>query len=256
MSSLSQVLVEKVESISPHFNADSLELLNLSNGFTVVDKIGKFKVGELIGYSPVDMVAPEKEEFEFLRKEKFRIKGKKIRGIISCGLAMKLDHQDYELNTDLTERLEFKPYESPEPSRPGASLGKTGNELKPPVQMSKYDIESIRKYHRIFDPEIVVLEKIHGCVHQFTSVRTINGEEIYIKDLKVGDRILSYNEELQAFENDEIIDVLCKKSSKEWMQLHFDNGRVLTCTVDHKILTKRGWIEAQFLTEDDEFIEN
>lgn len=49
MSSLSQVLVEKVESISPHFNADSLELLNLSNGFVVVDKIGKFQINKFKG---------------------------------------------------------------------------------------------------------------------------------------------------------------------------------------------------------------
>lgn len=163
MSSLSQVQVEQIENITKHENADSLELLQLTNGFTVIDKIGKFKKGEKLGYCPVDMCHkdPNCEEYEFLGKGR-RVKGKKIRGIISCGLALKLEDQSYELSTDLSELFGFIPYEAPEPSRPGASLGK-GREVKAPVQMSKYDIESIRKYHRLFNPEIVVTEKCHGC---------------------------------------------------------------------------------------------
>lgn len=162
MSSLSQVQVERVEKISPHFNADSLQLLELSNGFTVVDKIGKFKIGEKIKYVPVDMkyIGPNPEEYAFL--DKGRVRGKKIRQVISCGLALKLDDQSLELGTDLTEEAGFTVYEAPEPYRPGASLGK-GQEVKAPIQIGKYDIESIRKYHRVFNPEIVCTEKIHGC---------------------------------------------------------------------------------------------
>lgn len=167
MSSLSQVQVEKIERIWKHENADSLECLALTNGFTVIDKIGKFQVSEKCAYVPVDMQHKDKEcpDYEFLGKGR-RVRGKKIRGIISCGLVLKLDHQDYELNTDLSEQFGFIPYEAPEPSRPGASLGKV-HEVKPPIQVSKYDIESLRKYWRIFEPEIVVTEKIHGTNSNF-----------------------------------------------------------------------------------------
>lgn len=162
MSSLSQVQVERIERIFPHFNADSLNLLELSNGFTVVDKIGKFKVGEKVSYCPTDMkyVGPNPEEYSFL--DKGRVRGKKIRQVVSCGLALKLEDQSLELGTDLSEQYHFTPYESPEPHRPGASLGK-GQEVKAPIQIGKYDIESIRKYHKVFNPEIIVLEKVHGC---------------------------------------------------------------------------------------------
>lgn len=139
MSSLSQVQVEQVEKISPHFNTDLLELLELSNGFTVVDKIGKFKVGERLCYVPVDMKynGPNPEEYAFL--DKGRVMGKKIRGIISCGLALKLEDQSLELSTDLSEQYHFVPYEAPEPHRPGASLGK-GQEVKAP------EIKPVQQY--------------------------------------------------------------------------------------------------------------
>lgn len=177
MSSLSQVLVEQIEDINKHENANSLELLTLTNGFTVIDKIGKFQKNEKVQYVPVDMkcVNPENPEFEFLGKGR-RVRGKKIRGIISCGLALKLDDQTLELNTDLTEQAGFEPYEAPEPHRPGASLGKTGKEVKPPIQISKYDIESIRKYHKLFNPEIIVTEKSDGCFSSFLYHQPKDGE--------------------------------------------------------------------------------
>lgn len=166
MSSLSQVQVERIESIDSHFNADSLQLLNLSNGFTVVDKIGKFKVGEKVAYAPVDTqyIGTDTEAYSFLSKG--RVKGKKIRGIVSCGLALKLNDQTLELNTDLSDEYEFAPYEAPEPHQPGAKLGKV-HEVKPPIQVGKYDIESLRKYWRVFEPEIIATEKIHGCNSSF-----------------------------------------------------------------------------------------
>ena len=167
MSSLSQVQVEQITDITKHENADSLELLELTNGFTVIDKIGKFQRGEKIGYCPVDMqhTDPNSEVYEFLGKGR-RVRGKKIRGIISCGLALKLEDQNYELNTDLSEQFGFIPYEAPEPHQPGAKLGKV-HEVKPPIQVGKYDIESLRKYWRVFEPEIVATEKIHGCNSSF-----------------------------------------------------------------------------------------
>lgn len=162
MSSLSQVQVEQITGITKHENADSLNIYELTNGFNVIDKIGKFSIGERVQYIPVDMrcVDPENADFEFLGKGR-RVRGKKIRNIISCGLIWKLEDQSLELSTDLTESLGFEPWEEPEPQQPGAKLGKV-HEVKPPIQIGKYDIESIRKYWRVFEPEIVATEKADG----------------------------------------------------------------------------------------------
>jgi len=48
---------------------------------------GEFKKGDLCVYCEIDSILPEREEFEFLRSKKFRIKTQKIRGILSQGIA-------------------------------------------------------------------------------------------------------------------------------------------------------------------------
>ena len=39
---------------------------------------------------------------------------------------------------------------------------------------------------------------------------------------------------------------------EEIIELEFENGKTIRCTKDHKFLTQRGWIEAQYLNEDDD----
>src|SRR5258708_12101340 len=40
------------------------------------------------------------------------------------------------------------------------------------------------------------------------------------------------------------------------VRLRFSNGAELRCTPNHRIWTKRGWVEAQALTTDDEVLLN
>jgi intein/homing endonuclease len=40
---------------------------------------------------------------------------------------------------------------------------------------------------------------------------------------------------------------------KDWIEIQFENGSTLTCTVDHPVYTEnRGWVAAGDLTEDDD----
>lgn len=162
MSSLSQVQVERIDSIELHPNADTLCLLKLSNGFTVVDKVGKFAEGESIAYSPVDMLSPNTSEYDFLGSSR-RVKGKKLRGIISCGLALKLIDQTTPIGTDVTELYGFRPYEPIETNFDGNCI------KAPPISFAKYDIESLRKYKHLWKEGMptVVLEKLHGNFSAF-----------------------------------------------------------------------------------------
>ncbi len=88
--------IEKIERVRPHGNADSLELVTI-RGWQVVTRIGDFKEGDLCVYCEIDSLMPEREEFEFLRPRKFRIKTTKLRGQVSQGIAFSLEnvfHQD------------------------------------------------------------------------------------------------------------------------------------------------------------------
>jgi tRNA-binding EMAP/Myf-like protein len=158
MSSLSQVRVEIIKEIQNHPNADNLSIYILSNGFNCIDKIGLFSLGERIVFVPPDMVAIDREDSRYSFLDKGRVRAKKIRGIISCGLLLKLQNPESTEDSDLSAEYGFEPWEPLTSS--GVVMG--GSEVKAPIQASKYDIDSIRKYWKIFDPEIVVLEKIDG----------------------------------------------------------------------------------------------
>jgi hypothetical protein len=107
--------------------------------------------------------------------------------------------------------------------------------------------------------ECYAMEKIHGCVWFRTKVLMASGEEKPIKELKAGDFIISFDENDQKFKPARIKDVIVQKKvpTLAWYRLIFSNGRRLTCTEDHPILTKnRGWIEAKDLEETDDIVDH
>jgi len=118
--------IQKIDRISVHTNADSLELAYIG-GWQVAVKKGEFKMGDLVIYCEVDSILPEKPEFEFLRSKHFRIKTIKLRGALSQGIIFPLSIMGAEvaqgildaylsvgekmINTDVTEKLNIKKYE-------------------------------------------------------------------------------------------------------------------------------------------------
>lgn len=95
-------------------------------------------------------------------------------------------------------------------------------------------------------------EAIFQCVSAETLVTMSDGSHKKIIDISPGEFVMSHNN--SSFESHEVINVF-DKGEKECIELLFDNGKKLICTPDHKILTNRGWIEAQNLTENDEIME-
>jgi len=81
--------VQKIESVLPHTNADSLEIARVL-GWNVVVKKGEFKAGDLCVYVECDSILPERPEFEFMRSKKFRVKTIKLRGQVSQGICFPL----------------------------------------------------------------------------------------------------------------------------------------------------------------------
>lgn len=77
--------IQTIDSILPHDNADSLEIARVL-GWNVVVKKGEFKPGDPCVYCEIDSILPERPEFEFLRKSKFRVKTIKLRGQVSQGI--------------------------------------------------------------------------------------------------------------------------------------------------------------------------
>ena len=102
--------------------------------------------------------------------------------------------------------------------------------------------------------KMIGTEKLHGCVSKNTNILMHDNTEKSISDIKVGDKIYSYNVNTNKQEIDTVKKLIIQDLKKEWIKLYFNNGKTLKCTKDHKILTENGWKEADLLTDKDEII--
>ena len=94
--------VRKISNIKSIENANAIEVAFV-DGWECVCKKNEFKIGDKIVYIEIDSIVPERPEFEFLRKYKFRVKTQKIRGVISQGLAIPLKTFNIPENTPIGE---------------------------------------------------------------------------------------------------------------------------------------------------------
>lgn len=105
--------VQVISSLEPIKGADRIELAKVLGWECIVAKNDGFKVGDKIIYVEVDSQLPERDEFEFMRARKFRVRTIKLRGQISQGLVlpMSLLKKDYEVGADVSEELGITKYD-------------------------------------------------------------------------------------------------------------------------------------------------
>ena len=90
-----------------------------------------------------------------------------------------------------------------------------------------------------------------GCFLPGSRVKMADGMYAPIDTIEIGDKVID------AFGDErEVIDTLEYDIQEEIIELKFDDGRVIECTLDHEILTEnRGWVEAKNLTEEDDIVD-
>ncbi len=133
-------------------------------GWSVVVKKGEFKVGDLCVYVEIDSILPAKQEFSFLKKNKFRIRTIRLRGQISQGICFPLSilpAGNYAVGQDVTETLGVIKYEPPMPAH---LAGKIAGPF--PGFIPKTDEVRIQSCPQILsrhqDKEFYVTEKMDG----------------------------------------------------------------------------------------------
>lgn len=105
--------IEKIEWIKPIEGKDRIALAGVL-GWTVIVQKSDYKAGQKCVFCEIDSVFPEKPEFEFLRKKKFRIRTMKMSGVLSQGICFPLSilpEGNYEIGNDVTELLGITQYE-------------------------------------------------------------------------------------------------------------------------------------------------
>lgn len=186
---MSTLIVEvcKINRISPHDNADRLEIATVGGWQCIVLK-DRFKKGDKIVYIPIDSMIPfelseklgitkylenpEKDENDNILFS--RVRTVKLRGIISQGLVIDAD-PSWELGKDVKDILGIKKYIPRFKNHGGPNLKHKTPKWRLPEypDFNKYtNIENINHYIDVFEEgeEVVVLEKIHGTNSRFGKI--------------------------------------------------------------------------------------
>lgn len=171
--SIFKVEVVKIDSITPHPNADRLDLITFEGmAYQVISARMNFQVGDLAFYFPVDSVIPEKylDEFGIRSYYHKKLRAAKLRGIFSEGLLIPVGEKfTGNVGDDYTEYFGVTKYEYPIPQgMSGEMENKIGHDKFPSP-------ENIKRYQDVLieGEEIIVTEKVHGT--NFTILVTSEG---------------------------------------------------------------------------------
>lgn len=269
-----EVLVVEIETVVKHPGADALEIIKVKGyDYSIVSKIGEFKVGDLgIFVEPDYMVPTARPEFAFLQKgtkEKQRITCRRLRGVWSEGLLIKTQSH-HKVGDDVMEEYGITRWEPPPVKNAwgaeGAAL-KSGLQTKEPnisgiSRIPKYDLENIRKYGKLISEEDVVFysTKIHGCLFEDTKLETSEGEKTIaeIVNNKLELLIKSFNHETNEIEYRKAIDWMSSfdKNDNDWFEIELVDGKKIKLTGNHKVFLPKcnSYKEVRFLTTEDEFL--
>jgi len=75
-----------------------------------------------------------------------------------------------------------------------------------------------------------------------------------IENLKVGDYTTAYNEQTKTFSKQRITHIFKNPAPKNIVRVNISGHHVLWCTFNHPFMTKRGWVNAINITENDEVL--
>jgi len=280
--------IVRIEKIEKHPGADRLIIVTVLGDYPVITNMVDLKVNDLIGYLPIDTICPDTEDFHFLCPmayesfedengnvekrqvgprfpvgsvpEKYRIlKAKKIRGVYSQGMLHPIEGMHE--GDSLVELLGLKKWEEDEEENVHIQKGKGSGPEKAPKgwMIPHYDIDSVRKYLSCLQEgeEIVLTEKLHGCVTKDSMVETLEhgsisiGElqklvpNVHVKSMNVHTGEITFEKCEKVFENG---------PADNWYEIQLNNDTKIKITGNHLVwLPKlKCYREVENLEEGDE----
>jgi hypothetical protein len=85
------------------------------------------------------------------------------------------------------------------------------------------------------------------CLAVGTKVATASGTSRPIQQLQTGSSVRGWSEEERGVRG-ELLQAVFQTGRKECVEVVLQDGRSVTCTPDHRVLTTDGWVEAELLT--------
>ena len=284
--------IATVTDIHPIPNKDRIELCLINGGWSVICKKNEYAVGDKTVYVEIDSVLPEKPEFEFMRSKHFRVKTMKMAGVISQGICFPLSilpDGEYEDGQDVTDLIGITQYEPDMDLDPVQECNKR-KVRKYPEWLMRYKwfrkLFLPKKENRGFPDFIAktdecriqskpfvlgdkstrwcVTEKLDGCVSGRTLITTENGQEPISKIVNRGTpiKVLTFNELTGNTEFKDVLEFHRYKADKITYRIGVgfrgrgNRAKFVECTDNHEFFTKRGWLRADELMEDDIIFHN
>jgi len=160
--------IQVISEIRPIDGADRIEAATVL-GYQTEIKKGEFGPGDLCVWHEPDTVVAEKPEYEFLRKQGFRLKVSRFKGQVSQGLALPLTvlpSANYAVGDDVTVPTGIRKYEKPlSPNLVGVAKGAF------PSWMPKTDEPNLRSFPAALEEftgrDCVITQKVDGTSGTF-----------------------------------------------------------------------------------------
>jgi len=231
--------VTKIESIP---EADLVECVSL-DGWDLVSKKGDFQDGDLGVYFEIDSILPRKPWNEFLFKTvsetNYRLKTKKLRGVISQGLLIPIKNITEITNPifegdDLTEFLGITKYE---PQIPAQLQGIVKGNF--PEGIRKSDEERWQNIPKIWD-ELLLCEEIVGRRKEDGSSATF-----YLIDDVFG--VCSRNLDLKESENNTFWKVARKLDIENKLRMYLEYINSILNQTENPIIIKNIYCQGELL---------
>jgi len=207
-----KVSAERVK-VLPHPGADKLLLLKVG-GYQLVASVDTgYEDGDLVVFAPERSIIPEEIRGNYTNSEtgfsylggphQDRVKRIRLRGEYSDGVTVDpawvedrlgMNLGDLGIGKDLSALLGFARYEPPIP------MGMEGvvAPLPPHTTWTTHDVEQFRIYADQFvaGEDVVITEKLHGCVIMSTRIRMADGNSSkVISKIAPGDEVLGVDSE-------------------------------------------------------------
>lgn len=90
---------------------------------------------------------------------------------------------------------------------------------------------------------------VYQCLWKDEPVLMADGTYLPIKDIEVGDQVVTFNPETFETSNSRVISQFVRKTNKKVYEITTINGRKIKATEDHKFMTNKGWLEVRQFDE-------
>jgi intein/homing endonuclease len=250
-----KVEIVKIDDILPHPDPEthSLELAQIKGWQCVVAK-GRYSKGDKVVYIPIDSILPKDVEEKLfppdskIKLNKSRVRTIKIRKAVSQGMIAScelLGVDKYPVGKDVKDILGITKHEPPVKHFNQKMNVSAKKRINNPNFRKYGGIENFKNYNDLFEDgeEVIVSEKVHGCLQAYTKISLFDGSQKTIKEIvdnKLDVDLIGFYANGQIVPT-KIFNWFNNGKTKTWKKvkfsrigIHGNNFGSIICTENHK----------------------